>query len=98
MPKWGRWVATSVGLLVTAVLWVKAGTCLGCKPQDNPSLKMPGIFWAIAPPVWFFFDWYFYKGLRQGPEFDDFKLSQDRAKDIWVGLAAAIAIFFTLKA
>jgi hypothetical protein len=96
VPRWVRWVADAAGALVTVIALVGIWWWFG-DPQHLEermfSLKLLGAFWAVVPPLWFFVDWWLYKGPYHGAEFERFKLSQDRAKDIWLGLGAAIGIF-----
>lgn len=96
MPNWGRWVALIVGVLVSAAL----GCIAAHAPDDQHQkqwLKTLGVFWAVTPPLWFFAEWGLYKGPLNGDKFERFKLNQDRAKDIWLGVVAALVIYFGLK-
>lgn len=96
MKRWVRWVADAAGALVTVILLLGIWRWFG-DPQHLEermlSLKVLGALWAVVPPLWFFVDFWLYDGPYAGEKFERFKLSQDRAKDIWLGLGAAIGIF-----
>jgi hypothetical protein len=62
VPRWGRWVANVAGVLISVLLWVIA-VQYPVEPVENTPLKVLSMFWALAPPAWFFVDWWFYKGL-----------------------------------
>jgi hypothetical protein len=94
-----RWVLDAIVALGTiialfVILWQFGVSGTEHLEERMLRLKMLGAFWALAPPLWFFLDWWWYKGPGEGAAYDHFKVSQDRAKDIWLGVGAAIAIFF----
>ena len=90
-----RWLLVVLGLPITAGLSVIAASF--DSSARAPWLKALGVFWALGPPVWFLWEWHTYQGPTQGEEFEVFKLSQERAKDLWIGVAAALVIAFGLK-
>jgi len=55
------------------------------------------VCWLILPPLWFILEWHMYKPKPTREDFERFKYNQDRARDVWVGIAAALAIVFGLK-
>jgi hypothetical protein len=96
--KWRKhagWVADAIGLAISIGLAIAAYFAA----QDSERtllLKILAVFWGVAPPIWFIAEWRFYPGLTHGPHFEEFKLSQERAKDLWIGVGAALVLLFHL--
>jgi hypothetical protein len=70
---------------------------VGINPNSDPLknwVKVLAVFWALAPPVWFLGEWYCFEGSTKTAEFEAFKFSQDRAKDVWLGIALALAVMY----
>jgi len=56
-----------------------------------------GVFWAIAPPVWFFVEYYcLFRnfGPTGSVDFEHFKYTQDVAAKAWAGLVAVLGVYF----
>jgi uncharacterized membrane protein len=89
---WIVFAAAVLGVLVVFVtLWAaRKSLCSG----DVFHLYVTIAVWAIAPPVWFWFE-YFTVYLRWGkPEsFDLFKYGQQVAAAIWAGVLATLLAF-----
>ena len=95
------WQANRFWLVFSALAGSVVVLAIGANQTGQPIcltwLKVLGAFWAFAPPAWFLWEWYLYKGPTKGEEFEVFKLNQERAKDLWLGLGAALIILFGLK-
>ncbi len=58
-------------------------------------LKLLGLFWAIAPPVWFWFEYYLLWD-RDEKTFDRLKHNQTLSAAIWLATLGSIAAYLKL--
>ena len=88
-------VATAV---IIAVASVSSGSPEpGHTREAGPLVKWLGTALVLLPPLWFLVEWHTYTGASEGPEFEAFKLSQERARDIWLAIIGILVIWFGLK-
>jgi hypothetical protein len=55
------------------------------------------VMWVLVPPIWFNIDWYYWdvnpnSKLPRKEQFDDFKHSQDLARNLWVAIAGLLTV------
>jgi len=89
-----RGAATAIALGVA--LW-SAHVVLGARDEEAKltlSLGLAWLFWSVAPPAWFLFE-YNWIWPRTGGDFEDLKYGQELAKAIWVGIAAVLLVMLT---
>ncbi len=61
------------------------------KKLSKRTLSLLLVFWAIAPPVWFWFEFhYLYRECAAQDSFDYFKYSQQVSVAIWAGVVFCI--------
>ena len=53
--------------------------------------------WLVAPPIFFYFEYFFQTPLLTSDELSRFKDLQSLASGIWAGIAAALAIAYFKK-
>lgn len=76
-------------LLVTPVFAV-----IAWHQKDPTRLYILGAVWAVAPPVWFWYEFFFLYRVRGDPAgFEQFKHGQQVAVAIWAGVAIATFAF-----
>lgn len=46
--------------------------------------------WVLGPPAWLMFDWWLFVAEKPG-DFEQFKHSQDLARNLWLAFAAVVA-------
>jgi hypothetical protein len=94
------WIAV---VLVVATIVIVFGWSIGAEKTSRSYRfgQALAIFWAIAPPVYFFVEWWFWApkkaeaGLDERKfEFEQFKYTQEIATKFWVGFAGGLALLF----
>jgi len=76
-------------LLVTPVFAV-----IAWHQKDPTKLYILGAVWAVAPPVWFWYEFFFlFRVLGDPAGFEHFKYGQQVAVAIWAGIAIATFAF-----
>jgi hypothetical protein len=73
MPRWAGFAAIAIGILVSIGLGAEAARFQWHSDDQVRWLKIVGVFWAVAPPIWFFLEWWLYPGPVEGPAFESFK-------------------------
>jgi hypothetical protein len=91
-----RIIVSAIGVLITLV-WL----AVSYLPQMDEkvrltSLKILFALWTIVPPIWFLFEWRRF-GYTTKQDFDDFKYSQELARNVWIGIGALIGILISVK-
>lgn len=85
MPTWIGKALAGLSLAVTvvmlAVFWEK---------WDQLPLRGLAAGWAVLPPAFFLIEWHFWQGKVGSPDFEEFKLNQARARDVWLGIGAVL--------
>jgi uncharacterized membrane protein len=86
-----HWFYTLLGTGSAAI----AAYSLFFQSATEQARKYIAVFWLIAPPVFFFFEYYFREPNLKDGALERFKDMQQRAAAIWVGVAAALgAVYF----
>ena len=80
----------SIGLLIVTIVVVRY-----CWGAEHLWLLYSVIgLWAVGPPVWFWFEYfYIYRAYGQPDTLDLFKCGQDVSKAIWAGVLAVLIAF-----
>ena len=89
--------------LAFVLVWVGAGAPK--KDFLHAVGQALAIIWAIAPPIYFFLEWWSWTPTKAEAdlnerkfEFDQFKYTQEVATKFWIGFAGSLTVlFFTLK-
>jgi hypothetical protein len=89
--------------VVFVVMWARMGS-----PRTGTCYELGqwlAAVWALCPPLYFFFEWYFWvppTRFREIPDgekkaFEEFKYGQDVASKIWIAFAATLGVLFGMK-
>lgn len=56
-----------------------------------------GIFWALAPPIWFFFEYFYYfpKHGKSDASLESLSAAQDVSARVWAAFLAVLAAILT---
>jgi len=84
------WLSAAV---LVFTLWV-LGRAITCPVPGKfvMQLKVLGIFWAVGPPVWFWFEYYALWN-RDPSTFETLKHGQALSAAIWLATLASIAAY-----
>lgn len=91
-----RGIITAVAAIATtgAVFWV---TKSELRVPDVPiRLLVVFILWVVVPPLWFLVDWALFEPTND-KNFEHFKYSQELARNLWVAVAAVLALILGLR-
>lgn len=80
-------------VLVVASLAAAAYSFFATKASEAQK-KYILVFWLVAPPVFFFLEYYFRQPFLSGDELVRVKDMQLRASAIWAGVSAALAALY----
>jgi hypothetical protein len=85
-----RFIASGIAVFVTLV-WLAAFWRPTMNATQKTSLAILFALWTALPPVWFLYDW---SNFHPTPttSFEDFKYSQELARNLWIGIAALIGL------
>ena len=94
------WIAAGLVLVTVSIVFgwsIRAGKA-SCWYQVGQGLA---IFWAVAPPVYFFLEWWFWVPKNADAdlderkfEFEKFRYTQEIATKFWIGFAGSLAVLF----
>jgi hypothetical protein len=82
--------------ILGTIAWVAIWWCCGPKtgnPDKRPIIILFAL-WTILPPLWFFLEGYL---ADRGQGFEEFKYSQELARNLWIGIAALIGLLIGIK-
>lgn len=84
-------IAAGVGVVVTILaIW------LYLRDRSNPERKVflqaVWVVWALAPPLWFWYEYFFlFKNRGPADAFEAFKYGQDVASKVWLAVVAVLS-------
>jgi hypothetical protein len=90
---WGSVVFSVLTLFAAAKLRPLSGKTGGAKTFGYLLLA----FWAIAPPVWFFFEWVYLVDHKLPEEVARISHSHDLGRNVWIAYIAVLASMLGVK-
>lgn len=91
MDRWAIVGFLAAALTLAACIWAGFGTL----PGGKPTLAAIAAAWAILPPAWFWWEYFYVFRTQRSNEgtWEYFKHGQQLGVAVWAGIAASVAAF-----